>query len=65
MKFVVLIPTGTATCGCSTPEIKCDIVPNFNISKVRFRNFAVLNYTMNILGFYGFVQNTQKWAFWN
>ena len=26
-------------CGCSTPEIKCDIVPNLNISKVRYQKF--------------------------
>ena len=28
-------------CGCSTPEIKCHIVPNFNISK-DIRKFTVL-----------------------
>ena len=30
-------PNIRVICGCSTLEIKCHIVPNFNISKVRYQ----------------------------
>ena len=37
-------PNLAESCGCSIPEIKCHIVPNFNISKVRYQKiFTVFN----------------------